>query len=72
MIAIYVDAGHTTSGNPKRGWIITDASGTFTDFVDEGYDGRGALRLKGYSGIAETARIDVKPSVYRDLLKQSR
>lgn len=72
MIAIYIDAGHTGSGNPKRGWIIADDSGTFTDFVDEGYDGRAALRMRGYGGVPDTRRIEVKPSVYRDLLKQSR
>lgn len=72
MIAIYIDAGNNVNGNPRRGWIIADDSGVFTDFVDEGYEGRSALRTKGYGGIPDTRRIEVKPSVYRDLLKQSR
>jgi hypothetical protein len=71
MLAIYIDAGHDTNGNPRRGWIIADSSGQFVDFVDEGYEGQSAL-LRDYHRVPETQRIVVKPSVYRDLKKQSR
>ncbi len=71
MIAIYVNAGNDSNGNPRRGWIIADPSGNFVDFVDHGYEGTGALKPK-YPGIPRTPEIEVKPSVYRDLVRQSR
>jgi hypothetical protein len=71
MLAIYIDAGHSTSGNPRRGWIIADDQGNFISFVDEGYEGRSALDRGGYRNLAATPRIEVKPSVYRDAYRQS-
>ena len=70
MLAIYVNAGHTASGNPKRGWFIADDNGTFIDFVDEGYYGDpGALIHAGYENIERTVRMDVTGSTYRDGLR---
>lgn len=73
MLAIAINAGNDKNGNPRRGWIIADDSGNFVDFVDEGYDGRGALRTSPYSLIIATQQtLDVAPSVYRDLRRQSK
>jgi len=67
VLAIYISAGHSTSGNPKRGWFIADDSGNFIDFVDEGYRGDpGALDHAGYEDIERTPRMDVTGSTYRD------
>lgn len=66
-LAIYINAGHTPTGNPKRGWIITDCeTGEFVDFVDEGYLGRAALKKEGYENIVETGRMDVSNSTYKE------
>ena len=70
MLAIYIDAGHTTSGNPKRGWIITDSEGSFIDFVDEGYLGRAALKEAGYD-CPSTPRLEVAGHVYQELKKDA-
>jgi hypothetical protein len=70
-LAIYIDAGHSVSGNPKRGWIIADDDGAFINFVDEGYEGVSALASAGYGNLPRTSRIDVKPSTYRDAYRQS-
>jgi hypothetical protein len=70
MLAIYIDAGHTGSGNPKRGWIITDDQGNFTDFVDEGYSGRSAMKEAGYD-CPSTPCLKVAGSVYRDLQRDA-
>ena len=39
----YIKAPNTTSGNPQRGWILSDQWGGFERFIDEGYEGRGAI-----------------------------
>lgn len=70
-IAIHINAGHDRNGNPKRGWIIANSEGEFIDFVEEGYQGSGALRLSSYSNVKPTPTIDVVPSVYRDAMRQA-
>jgi hypothetical protein len=70
-LAIYINAGNSTSGNPKRGWIIANDDGIFINFVDEGYEGVGALKTAGYANIPRTSRIDVTPSTYKDAYRQS-
>lgn len=66
MLAIYIDAGRDRNGNAKRGWLITDQDGAFTDFIDEGSMGRAALTHGGYGNVPSTQRIEVAKSVYRD------
>ena len=66
MLAIYIDAGHDRNSNPKRGWIIADQDGAFTDFIDEGYEGKASLARGGYGNVPSTQRIEVAKSVYRD------
>ena len=70
-LAIYIDAGNTTNGNPRRGWLITDSDGQFETFVDEGYEGVGSLRLGGYDRLPRTPKIAVTPAVYKDAYNQS-
>jgi len=49
FIAIPVNAGNDTSGNPRRGWKIVDAeTGSFSTFVDEGYEGWQAVYKAGF------------------------
>jgi len=65
-LAIYIDAGRDKNGNPKRGWLIADEDGAFTDFVDEGFDGKAALARASYGNVPSTQRIEVAKSVYKD------
>ena len=68
MFAIYISAGHDRNGNPKRGWIIASSDGSFIDFVDEGFEGYAALKLK-YPNITTTEGIEVVNSSYSDAKK---
>jgi hypothetical protein len=62
-----VNAGNDTNGNPRRGWVILSSeTGELRDFVDEGYEGTGALDRKGYGAAPGDLEIEVKPSVYRE------
>lgn len=71
-IAIKVDAGHTTNGNPRRGWaVINTRQGELVDFVDEGYQGISAL-MRAYPDAVEALQLEVAPKEYRDLLKFAR
>jgi hypothetical protein len=71
-LAIHINAGRDRNGNPRRGWIIADDGGSFIDFVDDGYQGAGALRQSGYGSVTQTTTsIDVTPSVYRDAYRQA-
>jgi hypothetical protein len=72
MLAIYIGTKNTPAGNPRRGWLIADDNGDFTDFVDEGYMGNKALAQSGYPGIVQTsAKIPVPPNVYRDAILET-
>ena len=70
-IAIHINAGQDRNGNPKRGWIIASSEGEFIDFVDEGFEGTGALRNSAFSAAKPTPTIDVVPAVYKDAMKQA-
>ena len=52
-LLIYIKAPNTTNGNPQRGWIHTDADGNFIKFIDEGYEGRGAIESAKWEGAKE-------------------
>lgn len=41
--AIKICAKNDNSGNPRRGWLVYDAAGSWIGFADEGYQGRRAL-----------------------------
>ncbi len=72
MIAIHINAGNNTNGNPRRGWIIADNDGQFVDFVDEGFQGTGALRVAGYNELPRTKTLKVTPATYQELRRESR
>jgi hypothetical protein len=72
MIAVYVGTKNSVSGNPKRGWAVYGHDGQLEDFVDEGYSGRQALKVAGYSDLPETGRIDITPGQYRDFMRTSK
>lgn len=66
-LAIKVNAGHDTNGNPRRGWATIDhRSGNMIDFVDEGYRGRSALSRE-CPRCVEGPEFQVTPGEYRDL-----
>jgi hypothetical protein len=65
MLAISINAGNTKNGNPRRGWIIANNEGEFVDFIDEGYQGLGALKLSPYANAVPTPTIMVEASVYK-------
>jgi hypothetical protein len=69
-IAIHINAGNDRNGNPRRGWIITEDTGRFVDFIDEGHQGTSALQAT-YSSANRTQTIDVLPSVYREAMRQA-
>jgi hypothetical protein len=48
-----IKAPNTTTGNPQRGWIHTSAEGDFIEFIDEGYEGRGAIQQAIAQGAQE-------------------
>lgn len=54
------------SGNPRRGWLRTTASGQVLGWIEEGYLGEGAIR--GYDD-GESIAIIVTPSEYKRLRK---
>jgi hypothetical protein len=51
---VYLDAGHTTNGNPRRGWIVFDGD-RIAGFVQEDHAGKISLFTElilqgGYTG----------------------
>lgn len=71
-IAVKVNAGHDTNGNPRRGWIILDGkTGNMLDFVDEGYHGDSALK-RAYPEAVRSVQLLVTPGEYRDLRRFER
>jgi len=71
MLAVYIAAKNSPTGNPQRGWLIADDDGNFIDFVDEGYTGSHSLRRAGYEGIASTPRIEVSRSTYHEAYRDA-
>lgn len=61
---IYIGTTNTTNGNPRRGWIRTTAAGQILGWIEEGYEGRGAIR--GYDD-GETTKITVSPAEFKRL-----
>jgi hypothetical protein len=64
----YIKAPNTPSGNPQRGWIVSDQNGNIEQFIDEGYEGRGAIAKELWDGAQEVKSgfgILVKASEYK-------
>jgi hypothetical protein len=71
-VAVKVNAGHATNGNPRRGWVVLDQrTGDMIDFVDEGYRGVSALR-RAYPDAVLSVELAVTPGEYRTLLRFER
>jgi len=69
QMAVKVNAGHDTNGNPRRGWAtINTRNGNMIDFVDEGYRGNSAL-TKDCPQCVEGPEFAVTPGEYRQLKK---
>ena len=59
---IKIATDNDASGNPRRGWLRTTASGQVLGWIEEGYLGRGAI--KGYDD-GESPTIYVKVREYK-------
>lgn len=61
----HLNAGHDTNGNPRRVFVLYDATGAIVRAIDEGYcrtpaELRTLIQLPGF---------DIKPADYRTLLR---
>ena len=61
---IYIATTNDTNGNPRRGWIRTTSAGQPLGWIEEGYEGSGAIR--GYDD-GESMKINVQPSEFKRL-----
>ena len=68
---VRVQAKNDADGNPRRGWIQFSVYGDFVQFVDEGYQGRGAISTLIEQGEAETIAITIESSEYKRFKKQN-
>ena len=76
LSAVHVSAPNDINGNPRRGWIVLTTNNKCCQkyhFVSEGYDGRAALKLYGFTP-KECQMIDersiplnITPKEYRRL-----
>lgn len=67
--AVKINASNDNNGNPRRGWLVYATTGEYKGFVDEGYLGRGALRLFA-PGAIPLAEIPTSPGFYRDVTRE--
>lgn len=68
-IAIHLNAGNDSNGNPRRVFVVLDRSGV-VDVINEGYNGDAELRKR--HRISSSATFDTTPSEYRELVKRAR
>jgi hypothetical protein len=61
--AIKIDAGNDDNGNPRRGWLIYAPAGDYLGFVNEGYEGPGALKRIGT--VVELGAVPTTARFYR-------
>ena len=67
-LAIWLNAGNNTSGNPRRLYVVVTTSGVVEGVYDEGYDGPSAV-TSHHPGIEIVGQFMITPAQYRDLLK---
>lgn len=61
---IYIGTTNDTNGNPRRGWVRLDSDGQALEWIEESYEGRGAIA--GYNeGV--TMKITVQPAEFKRL-----
>ncbi len=65
---IYIGTTNDTSGNPRRGWMRTTSAGQVLGWIEEGYEGRGAIA--GYDD-GESVKITVAPAEFKRLKRMS-
>ena len=69
MHMIRLNAGHTTSGNPKRVYVLMNGGGGFEGAWDEGYSGPDAVPAQ-YRRLALSARMfETTAREYREMLR---
>lgn len=68
-LALHLDAGNDTNGNPRRIYIVVSTKGSVISAHDEGYYGDAAV-TKRYPNIAIVGRFKITPGEYRSLKKQ--
>jgi len=66
---VRVQAKNDSNGNPRRGWIQFSSDGSFLQFIDEGYQGRGAIAEFVKWGEADTIAITIEASEYKRFKK---
>lgn len=72
-IAIRLDAGNDTNGNPRRIFVVIDEKANVVDVIDEGYEGTQELKRRhGPLTARQTVDFETTPRQYRELLKQAR
>lgn len=70
-IAIVLNAGNDTNGNPRRAVLLFNTEGAFIKAVDEGYAGqRGALKELGAPDAVVIATFPTTTAEYKAALKQ--
>jgi hypothetical protein len=65
---IYIATKNDVSGNPRRGWMRTTSAGQILGWIEEGYEGRGAIA--GYDD-GESVKITVAPAEFKRLKRMS-
>jgi len=72
MIAIKIKTKNDFSGNPRRGWLIIDASAQVVGWFDEDY-GNWADSENPYRDIASQSgeSISVEPAEYKRIRKRA-
>lgn len=63
---IYIGTTNTTTGNPRRGWLRTAPTGDILGWIEEGYEGHGAIK---WLEEGESIKITVSPSEYKRIKK---
>ena len=71
VMAIKIRAQNSSSGNPRRGWLIYTRDGDFIGFIDEGYGGRQAMTSL-FPNAVELASIPVGPSTSNEANREDR
>ena len=69
MFMIRLNAGHTTSGNPKRIYVLMNTGGGLEGAWDEGYSGHNAVPAQ-YRQLALSARMfETSNREYKEMLR---
>lgn len=68
--AVKIEADNDRNGNPRRGWLVYDQTGTYAAFVDEGYRGEQALRAE-FSNVTVLTHVPTSASYYRTVKRDS-